>query len=386
MIITQKIMFFDEVTDDITEAPPRKGLRRRYSESPSTKKINIIASVLHKNRIYSKQELISKLPEIRVLLKNKGVFGNSEPENFKLLAKALRAYSKAQDVSITLGEQEQILFEKMTTYALQDDFRRTPMSPDSKSFSSDSTFSPTTITPPFLDSRYSPDSEKYLIPSTPLDIPSSLIPPTPIENRSFHSIVESYDQLELAKSELAQRSQTLLNIIEKEDAPEVDHLIVGCGDTSIALWIEEHRERHSYPICSETLPAVLMVGKDSGSWRYDYTLAQRHAMLERRTAPYQAADFVTQETYDQNCHVNARHLYQANQCNLAETNAPVLNTTIEEIESNVVGKFDPETPWERPHCMYRARVATPSGIKHIYTKKLTFARDLVKQQIPCLCL
>jgi hypothetical protein len=326
--------------------------RRRRTHDPITKKINLIVSLLHINHIHSKRKLVSKLPEITVLLKRKGVFGNSERENVKLFAKAVKAYSKIQEISITFGESEHLLF-KETLIGDEDGA------------------SSVSISPELPDGSSERDSSSF-----PSSLRKKILSHTPIEDECFHRIVHSYDRLELAKGELADRSDILMNIIKTEDAPEVLRLIVGRGDTALALWIEEHPELHKKPISEEALPAVLMIGKDPGSWRSDYTLAQRHAMLERLRAPYQAADFVTQESYDENRHVNARHLYQANQCNLADMHAPVLNTEIEEIESFEMDKFDAAYPWEKPDCKYRARIQTPAGIKYIYTKKIDICAGL----------
>ncbi|MBM3194083.1 MAG: hypothetical protein FJZ59_07630 [Chlamydiae bacterium] len=360
--------FLFQDPESAKKSSSRSKHRRGKPDGALTKKINLIVSLLHKNDVFSKKSLLAKLPEIRVWLKKEGVFGDCERENIKLLQKAVKAYSKIEATSISFEESD---YSSVGTLLARNklSFIKTPTEEigeiSSETASDGSSPSPYEKTSPsFARHKFRPHS--------------------PIESRSFHRIVTSYDRLSIAKKELKEKSATLMGLIEKEGAPEIEHLIIGRGDTALALWTEEHQKKHSTPHSFECLPEVLLIGKDSGSWKRDYTLAQRHAMLERLKTPCQPSDFVTDETYVRNRHVNARHLYQANQCSLAETNAPVLDTEIKEVENFKPGMYDEKTPWEKPDSPYRALVQTSIGPKYIYTKKIDICAGLGEATNPLL--
>lgn len=358
-------LFPDVETDEIT--PIRQKHRRRKLHDPVTRKINLIVSLLHKNDIYSKKDLLAKLPEITVWLKKEGVFGDSSKQNSALLTKAIKAYTRVHEISISLNEDESFLLRDSLEKIRASE---SPVSEDLEDLSS--------VT---ISDRSSPDSSQGTSPQLGR---KKFRPHSSIENRSFHRILSSYDRLESAKRKLYERSAQLMTLLESEKVSEIEHLIVGRGDTALALWAEEHEKRHHEPFSFSSLPNVLLIGKDSGSWKRDYTLAQRHAMLERLKTPCQPSDFVTDETYLKNRHVNARHLYQANQCSLAETNAPVLHTEIKEVENFKPGKYDESVSWEKPDCPYRALIQTSIGPKYIYAKKIDICAGLGQATNPLI--
>jgi hypothetical protein len=135
-----------------------------------------------------------------------------------------------------------------------------------------------------------------------------------------------------AKKQLRIRSMELAHsVTELREFPCAD-VIVGVGDTATTLWLEKYHTRRGF----SPMRPVIMLGRDFGSWRYSYTLAQRHSMLERGPeAPINPGSFVPPVVLSDNPHVDARDVYRSNVISLAETYAPaVLGVTIRRINRN----------------------------------------------------
>jgi hypothetical protein len=169
---------------------------------------------------------------------------------------------------------------------------------------------------------------------------------------------DNYDKLIISEMKMEVLSSDLKNRIQSKKTVYVKNLVIGAGDAATEYWLDIHKGAHGetknlMAKDTEALPEVVMLAKDMGSWKHDYTLAQTYSLLERGEVPSNPQAYTTTQNYEQNRHVNARFLYQSNYVNLSETEAPViLDTKV----INVEKRQDHASDWEVPEALCRAKV------------------------------
>ncbi|MGQ3890191.1 hypothetical protein ACQUW5_14330 [Legionella sp. CNM-1927-20] len=201
-------------------------------------------------------------------------------------------------------------------------------------------------------------------------------------NDDLSNVTKSYDRLISAhkiKKIINKRIQTL---IDKEKTLSVSQVIFGAGDTGTTLWLEKFKDHHgktlTYLAESKALP-VLMIAEDAGSWRHNYTLAQRHSILERAAGINERAAgienpsaYIGSHYYEKNPHANGRHVYQANQVILAFTEAPLMQASVLKLEK----QSNHQESWQIQEYQYRLIIQTASGIKQIYAQEINICTGL----------
>ena len=380
---------------------------RRLAGSPvaetkphQTRQICAIVSVLHRKNIKSKQEMMQNRPLINHELEGEQI----DLADSGLFETALKAYL-SHDVSCTPLPTS----KSRSPFTMTDSTSSTSLTASTtnllgesmgSSVPSAATFMGVVTTPVAgcgtSEMQDFPDPLETIVGSTaPTATAAAGVAASTRRPRIFHGemkmeelyrIADSYDEFRAAVPALTARSTRLLSAIDHQGGvAETEQIIIGTGDTALAVWLQEHRERQE-EIPEGSVPSVLMIGEDAGSWGSDYTLAQRHAMLERHSAPYNPRDFVCSETYHQNRHVNARHLYQSNQCNLQKTFAPVVRAKVEGIERRdrpVSGA----ALWLKPEYSYRITISAGKVEKVervIYTNKIDICTGLGAASNPLL--
>ncbi|QLZ69076.1 hypothetical protein FOLKNPGA_01858 [Legionella sp. PC1000] len=284
--------------------------------------INCICTVLNHHSVRTTQDLTINFDQIiEQIRKNPQIFKeNYTPEEcFEILKKAIVSYSNVYAYKINLKEEHKVAL----TAALKKDKVESP----------------------------------------------------PLPKDDLSKVTMGYDRLEIALENEKRISKDILHVLKGKDFAVVPQIIIGSGDTGTTLWLEKFKEHHGTSqsqLEKGQLPPVLIIGSDAGSWRHDYTLAQPHSILERPTAKENASIYLSTDYYQENPHANGRHVYQANQVNLAFTEAPLLRASIVRIEkrSNHLGD------WKAPEQEYRLIVKTPEGIKSIYANELNICTGL----------
>ncbi|ARG98387.1 hypothetical protein B6N58_12340 [Legionella micdadei] len=201
------------------------------------------------------------------------------------------------------------------------------------------------------------------------------VPALPIPtDDDLSNVTKSYDRLIKAYDTEEKINNLIQAAIMDKDFIEVPCVILGAGDTGTTLWLEKFKTHHGKTVAQlndKTLPPVLMIAETAGSWHHDYTLAQRHSILERVGAE-NPATYLSSKHHEENPHANGRHVYQANQVNLGSTEAPLLKATVLKIEK----KSNHEEDWQVTGCPYRLIVRTASGIKPVYTTEINVCTGL----------
>ncbi|WP_347252555.1 hypothetical protein [Legionella sp.] len=296
--------------------------------------LNYICSCLLLCKIRTSRDLERKFDFLLTQIKQKGIFDGSSTrkKRIEILQKALRLYNAVNDFTISMNES------LITTF----------------------------------DTRL-----KQLRQSAPAL-------PIPTED-DLSKVTKSYDRL-IKAYETEEKINTLIQAaIMNKNFIEIPYIIFGAGDTGTTLWLDKFKTHHKkslLQLAHKTLPQVLMIGENSGSWLHDYTLAQRHSILERVGAE-NPATYLSSQYYKENPHANGRHVYQANQVNLASTEAPLLKATVLKIEK----KSNHEMDWKAPGSSYRLVVKIGSEIKQIYTNEINIctglgpARDIISDSI-----
>ncbi|STY29284.1 Uncharacterised protein [Legionella wadsworthii] len=188
-------------------------------------------------------------------------------------------------------------------------------------------------------------------------------------------ITRGYDRLEIALEKEKKINKRILQKLRDTEIVVIPQIIIGSGDTGTTLWLEKFQSHHGTcqkQLSDNQLPPVLMIGKDAGSWKHNYTLAQPHSLLERTTAKENPSAYLVTEHYQKNPHINGRHVYQANQACLGLTEAPLLRASVMKIEK----KSNHEADWKAPEQEYRIVVSTADGIKYIYTNEVNICTGL----------
>uniref|UniRef100_A0A915EQ49 Uncharacterized protein n=1 Tax=Ditylenchus dipsaci TaxID=166011 RepID=A0A915EQ49_9BILA len=201
----------------------------------------------------------------------------------------------------------------------------------------------------------------------------------------FKRITHRYDQFAQAVQTINTTSTKLKSMLENTNEYLFENIIIGTGDAGTTAWLEilkkEHCQTNSL-LKNNKLPKVLMIAKDMGCWKHDYTLAQPYSLLERSRSLCDAKDFVTTKSYENNGYVNARHLYQGNVISLAVTQAPII-LDVEIISLEIIDNHKNED-WTHPNANYRLNVLMdagqdPSNLKEIFKEVVNetlLARDL----------
>ncbi len=193
-----------------------------------------------------------------------------------------------------------------------------------------------------------------------------------VEPSELSRIILSYVRLEKSREKILTTSQHLLKIIQTQEFVVCPSIILGAGDTGTTVWLEKYKFYHG-KTSEKQSPNVLMIGETLGSWKHDYTLAQRYSLLERGAVKWNPSDFVPQAYYQNNPYANARHIYQANLVTLAKTQAPLLlGAKIIRIEE----KSRHQGNWNNEESHYRLIISLPAGQKEIYTNEIDICTGL----------
>jgi hypothetical protein len=188
-------------------------------------------------------------------------------------------------------------------------------------------------------------------------------------------VTRSYDRLAKSNNTKKQVSSKIEKILGEKNHVVCPNVILGAGDSAISIWLqkfESHHGRVTEKLTADQLPEILMIGRDSGCWIQDYTLAQPHNLLERENSKWNPGDFIATSTYQENPQTNGRHVYQANQIILAKTEAPLLITSVTSIEK----KNQKSSNWIESEYNYRLLIDTASGGKYIYTNEIDICTGL----------
>lgn len=200
----------------------------------------------------------------------------------------------------------------------------------------------------------------------------------PKEIDDLSRVTQNYDRLKESHEKIRITTENNLKIIKDSEFAVCPHVILGAGDTGTTLWLERYKSHHGEAqekLSQGQLPGVLMIGETLGSWRCNYTLAQRYSLLERGCVVSNPSDYMSKAYYLKNPYANARHIYQANVVSLAETKAPLLlGAQVIRIQKNS-GQED----WKSKGHTYRIKLGIPAqGIveKEIYTNEIDICTGL----------
>jgi len=299
-------------------------MKEKFSNDIRQFEINYISSCLLFCNIRTNKDLITKLDTVIAQIEqNQDIFKKefSNKQCFDILKKGLEQYNKINDCHISLSDDH------------LDDFNQA------------------------MSWRKPKSAPLYHI---------------PVQD-DLSQVTKSYDRLEQAHEETASLSQSILALVSDADPVIIPQVVIGTGDTGTTLWLEKYASLHNKAknlLANKTLPPVLMIGEDTGSWRHDYTLAQPHSILERMTAKENPSSYLSRDHYQTNPYANARHMYQANQANLGLTEAPILRASILGIETKALHQ------WVSPAEKYRIIIRTTAGIKYIYTNNIDICTGL----------
>lgn len=196
----------------------------------------------------------------------------------------------------------------------------------------------------------------------------------PTQEDDLSKVTHSYDQFLNAEIHNEKMSREITKILDIKEGV-CDSIILGAGDTGTTLWLEKYKSQHfkaSKFISEGTLPNVLIVASCFGNWKHDYTLAQTQSSLERTTGQMNPGDFLPTEFYENNPQANARHVFQANQVCLGNTQAPIIKMDVLKIE-----KRENHAGWAKDDYPYRLIARLPSGEeKSIYTRHIEICTGL----------
>lgn len=169
---------------------------------------------------------------------------------------------------------------------------------------------------------------------------------------------EAYDRLKASEANIEKLSTALRDRLLSKEVIVVDNLVLGGGDAATEYWLDLQKGSHQKTDAllkkdASAVPGTIMLAKDLGNWKHDYTLAQTYSLLERGNAPANPQDYASGSKYEENRHVNARFLYQSNVVNLSETEAPiVLGTKVLEVQK----KDQHLTDWKESSAPCRVKV------------------------------
>ena len=199
---------------------------------------------------------------------------------------------------------------------------------------------------------------------------------TPIvTNEDLTKVTKSCDRFSGVAAKKTITSNAIAAIMQQAEFVVCLHVVLGAGDTATTLWLEKYKSFHyaaEKQLSQQQLPGVLMIADGSGSWKHNYTLAQRHSSLERTTSIANPSDYLSNAYYLQNPHANGRHVYQANEISLVKTQAPLLNATVVKIEK----KTNHAADWQSANNDYRLIIKTAQGVKPAYTNDLSICTGL----------
>ncbi|MDR3501768.1 MAG: hypothetical protein P4L79_04220 [Legionella sp.] len=206
-------------------------------------------------------------------------------------------------------------------------------------------------------------------------VPHTLVD-IPIDD-DLSRVTRSYDRLSQAHQIKKALQTSIPSLLEKTDHAVFSHIIIGTGDTGTTLWLEKYQEHHGTTadlLADAKLPSVLMIGNSTGSWKHDYTLAQPQNILERAQTKENPSAYLSTNYYLNNPYANGRHVFQANQVNLAKTQAPLVHATLLKIEKKenhlndwADGALDQD---------YRVFVEITGKIITLYTSELNICTGL----------
>lgn len=190
-------------------------------------------------------------------------------------------------------------------------------------------------------------------------------------------VTRSYDRLSQAHQIKKSVQASIPGLLEKTDHAIFSHIIIGTGDTGTTLWLEKYKQHHGTTtdlLADAKLPPVLMIGNNTGSWKHDYTLAQPQNILERAQTKENPSAYLSTNYYLNNPYANGRHVFQANQVNLAKTQAPLVQATVLKIEK----KENHLNDWadDASAQEYRVFVAVAGKVTILYTSELNICTGL----------
>ncbi|WP_131782450.1 hypothetical protein [Legionella gresilensis] len=194
-------------------------------------------------------------------------------------------------------------------------------------------------------------------------------------NDDLSNVTKSYDRLTKAQNIKKIINKNMQTLIKEEETLIVPQIIFGAGDTGTTLWLEKFKDQHGKTLAylaDKKIPPVLMIAEDAGSWHHNYTLAQRHSILERATGIENPSAYVGSHYYEKNPHANGRHVYQANQVNLALTEAPLLQASVLKLEKQSNHQED----WQVSDYPYRLIIQTANGTKKVYAQEINICTGL----------
>lgn len=188
-------------------------------------------------------------------------------------------------------------------------------------------------------------------------------------------ITQSYDRLVQAHALKKEVQQSIPQVLNRTGIIVVPHIIIGAGDTGTTVWLEKYKKYHGTTkefLSEDKLPPVLIVSDNTGSWKHNYTLAQPQNILERPSGRENPSAYLPIKAYLSNPYANGRHVFQANQVNLAKTQAPLVHATVLKIEK----KENHLITWEAPEQEYRLVVELSGKITKLYTDELNICTGL----------
>lgn len=196
-------------------------------------------------------------------------------------------------------------------------------------------------------------------------------------NDDLSRVTHSYDRLSQAHQIKKAVQTSISTLLEKTDHAVFSHIIIGTGDTGTTLWLEKYKEHHGTTaelLAKSKLPSILMIGNNTGSWKHDYTLAQPQNILERAQTKENPSAYLSTAYYVNNPYANGRHVFQANQVNLAKTQAPLVHATVLKIEK----KENHLNDWASDALGqdYRLLVEIAGLVKTLYTSELNICTGL----------
>lgn len=298
-----------------------------HAKSSKQFRTHKICLALNQHRIRNIVELNGNLKTIiKKICGCPFVFKNFAPVKcFEFFASAVRSYEAANDVTIRLKDSDRLHFYEV--------------------LASTRTSAPKLITKPFM--------------------------------QDLERITKNYDRLETAFEKLMKNSSKLAEILRNNEYVVVPKVIFGIGDAGTTLWLEKYASYHKKTgnhLRDGNLPHVLIIAQNLGNMRQNYALSQTHNMFERGEAPSNPNDYISEESYQTNQYLNARHLYQSNVVNLAKTDAPIMLGTIligiEKRENHL-------SDWHSHMQSYRLRIVTSSfQEKLIYIDQLDVCTGL----------
>ncbi|WP_058535203.1 hypothetical protein [Legionella saoudiensis] len=226
-----------------------------------------------------------------------------------------------------------------------------------------------------LKIRFDPEVIKQWSSQNDEPVPHTLVQiPT---NDDLSRVTRSYDRLSQAHKIKKVVQTSIPSLLEKVDHAVFSHIIIGTGDTGTTLWLEKYKEHHETTaslLAEAKLPPVLMIGNSTGSWKHNYTLAQPHNILERAQTRENPSAYLSTAYYLNNPYANGRHVFQSNQVNLANTQAPLVHATVLKIEKkeNHLNDWADDTLSQN----YRVLVEVAGKVKTLYTSELNICTGL----------